>query len=292
MSKTDDTPAVIDPVEPQDTTPADPAPAENNEPEVADDSLLDVLSSDDDNPVIESTPPKEEESPEEPESKEETPDPEKKVDEPKEEEQPLGEEEKPLSPKAENRFQRLANENRELKEQLTQIHNQVYGPPTAAELEEEGLSPEMAHVQALEKRLEVQEYTNKVYESQMGLSNESAQVIQDFPIFDPDSPNFDPDIAASAAVALEKVLIRDPNVAEIDPATGRPTGLGQIIGSHASPYEIYKPIADAYAKSQLAGEIKGRKAADQMLSQVDTPPSATPKETKKDPLSEILKSDD
>lgn len=254
-------------------TATESAPVETNTSEVAD-PILDTLSSDDISPVVEvpeteSEKPTEEppEAPEEEATAEET-----TTDEPRGEE-------KPLTPKSENRFQKLANENKELRQELERINSEVYKPQTAEELIEEGLSPEMAEVRELKQTLELQAYNNKVYEAQVSLSNEAEQVLKDFTMFNPDSPDFDADIAADAAEALEGVLIKDPNT-------------GQIIGSHLTPYQIYKPIADAYKKSQLRGEIKGQKATEKMLASVDARPSATPTKAKEDPLLAILKSDD
>lgn len=265
--------AVNTEVDTQDTTVAESAPAETNSPEVADDSLLKVLESDDDTVEPETT-----EKPEEPAAEAPTEDAETPEETQETDEQPLSEE-KPLSPKAENRFQKLANENRELREYIEQINAQVYQPQTAEELVDEGLSPELAEVRALKQQLEVQSYNQQVYQAQMNISSEAEQILDSYPMFDPESPEFDKDIAATAAASLEAALIKDPNT-------------GQIIGSHLSPIQIYKPIADAYRKSQLAGQIKGQKATEQMLASVDAKPSATPKPPKKDPLLEILSSDD
>ncbi len=260
----------------QETTATESAPEETKTPEVAD-PVLDTLSSDEDS-VVTSEATKEKPAEESEESSDDTEDSDAEETQETNEEQPQGEE-KPLSPKAENRFQQLANENRALKEYIEKINAEVYKPQTTEELIDEGLTPELAEVRSLKQQLEVQEYNNKVVEAQSYLSNDSARVMQDFPIFDPDSPEFQEDIAASAAEALEKSLIIDPNT-------------NQIIGSHLTPYQIYKPIADAFEKSKVAGQIQGQKATEKMLANVDARPSATPKQPKKDPLMEILSSDD
>lgn len=263
--------AVNTEVESQESTVTESAPVETKSPEVAD-PLLDILSSDEENPTVEEpTSEKKEEA-----ETEETDD--TAQEEEAEKEQPQGEE-KPLSPKSENRFQKLANENRELKERIEKLHAEVYKPQTAEELVEEGLSPELAEVRALKQQLEVQAYNNQVVEAQVAISDEAGRVLQDFPMFDPESPEYQPDLAAEAASQLEKVLITDPNT-------------GQLTGAHLSPYQIYKPIADAYQKSSLKGQIKGQKATEKMLASVDAPTSVTPKAPKKDPLLEIWSSDD
>ena len=249
-------------------TAAESAPAETS-PEVADEVLSALSSDEDESPKAET----EQEVPAEAEeAPAETPD-----DTPAEEE-PRGED-KQLTPKAENRFQQLANDNRALREQIEQLNAQVYQPQTVQDLIDEGLTPELAEVRALKQELEVTNYNNRVVEAQSSLNQESMQVLKDFPIFDPESDNFQEDVALQAAELLEANLITDPNT-------------GQIIGSHVSPYKIYKPIADAYAKSALQGEIAGQKAAERQLSAVDSPSSVSPREAKKDPTLEILSSDD
>lgn len=266
--------AVNDEVVAQETTATESAPVENNTPEVAD-PLLEILSSDNDDDVVQKS---ETDSPEtQDESIIENPE-ESPADETKTEEQPL-DEDKQLSPKAENRFQKLANENKEMREYIEKLNAETYKPQTAEELVDEGLSPELAEVRSLKQELELQAYNNRVIEAQTSLSKEAEQVIKDFPLFDSESPEFDKDIAQAASESLAASLIKDPNT-------------GQIIGSHLTPYQIYKPIADAYMKSRIAGQIRGQKATEQMLASVDATPSATPKEPKKDPLLEILSSDD
>lgn len=256
--------AVNDPVDPG-TTPADPAPAENKTPEMAD-PVIDELSKDDEPTEGEpqSSPEPDEKQEEEPE---ETP-----------EEQPQG--------KAETRKQQLNTEIRDLvaqknalRQQVETLNSQVYKPQSAQELVDEGYSEEVAEVKALKQELELQNYNNKVVEANIALGESSAQVLKDFPIFNPDSDEFQPEIAAQAAEALEASLIRDPNT-------------GQIVGSSLSPYQIYKPIADAYSMSHTQGQIKGQKATEKMLSNVDSRGSLTPAQPKKDPLLEILSSDD
>ena len=261
--------AVNEVVETQETTPTESAPVETKAPEVAD-PLMDVLSSDDDPKETEKLEPDTAEPPEEVDAP--------KLEETEEEEKPRGEE-KPLSPKSENRFQKLANENRDLKERIEKLHAEVYKPQTAEELVEEGLTPELAEVRALKQELDVNAFNARVVEAQTSISDDAGRVLQDFPIFDPDSSEYQPDLAADAAESLERVLVKDPNT-------------GQIIGSHLTPYQIYKPIADAYKRSSLKGQIQGQKATERMLSNVDSPTSRAPKEPKVDPVMAILSSDD
>lgn len=255
------------------TTEAESTPVVEEEPKA--DELLDILSSDDDSPTI--TEAKPEEKPEEVEEPEEEPEaPEPIVDEV---------EEKPLS-KADERKAQLNAEIRDmvaernaLKESIEKLNAETYKPQTAEELVEEGYSEEVAEVRALKQELELQQYNQKVLEAQTNLSEQATQVMKDYPIFDPDSPDYVSEIADSAAQALASSLILDPNT-------------NQIVGTHLSPYQIYKPIADAYKLSQVKGKLQGQRATEKMLASVDAQPSATPKKPKSDPLLDILSSDD
>jgi hypothetical protein len=254
------------------STATESAPVETKT-EVAD-PLLETLSSDED-PVVSKD---ETESPATPDESDQVTPEEATAEETQTEEQPLG--------KAEERKQQLntdirglVEQRKALREEVERLNAQTYAPQTAEELIDEGMTPDNARVTALEQKLELSEYNNKVVEAQLALGEQSQKVITDFPMFNPDSDEFDAEIAAQAAEALDKVLIRDPNT-------------NAIIGSHLSPYQIYKPIADAYRKSAIEGQIKGQKANRKMLASVDAPTSATPRTPKTDPLLDILSSDD
>jgi hypothetical protein len=191
---------------------------------------------------------------------------------------------------AEAREEKLNNEIRDLvstrnalKQEVEQLTAQAYKPQSAEEImAETGESASDARLSAMEQRQELRDYNDRVAESQLVLSTESQRIVQDFPMFDPASPQFQPEIAAQAANILEKNLIRDPNVPEI--FNGQPTGKGIVIGAHASPYELYKPIADAYNASAVANRVKGQQAAEKMLASADPQSSVAPKTAKEDPF--------
>jgi hypothetical protein len=214
-------------------------------------------------------------------------------------ETPQGED-KTLKPKSENRFQNLANENRELRQKVEQLTSQVYQPATEDELTET-VNPETgenfnrleAKFEAYRQQQELDKYNSQVVGSQMEIGNEAYAVISDFPQFNPDDKeNFDEELATEAADLLEANLIRDPNVPEIDPQTANPTGKGLIIGSNISPYKLYKTLARASGISATKAQIKGQEATEKMLANADTAGSVSPPKAKVDPLMALWKSDD
>lgn len=187
------------------------------------------------------------------------------------------ESDKPLAPKSENRFQKLANENRELREALAQVEarktqvaaeqellNEInpetgdYYTPTEAERIARQFSLQKAQAAAEEETQNIQ-----FQQFQYQVNQEADQIPKDFPIFDESNrESFNKEVAASAAQAVEHLLIRDAN--------------GQVVGARASLYPTYKAIAQAFEASAVANQIKGQKATEKMLSQSDNLASAKP----------------
>jgi hypothetical protein len=178
--------------------------------------------------------------------------------------------------KADERKQKLNTEIRDLvtqrnaiKQEVERLNSQVYQPESVQDLVDQGMTEQDARIAAMERKQEISEFNNQVVEAQLTLSSESERVLSDFPIFDPNSKDFKPEIAEDAAQILESNLIKDPNT-------------GQVIGSNVSPYQLYKTIAKAHSISKVEGQIAGQKATEQMLASVDAPTSAAPAKTESD----------
>lgn len=103
---------------------------------------------------------------------------------------------------------------------------------------------------------QMDEYNNQLVESNMALIGEAERVLKDFPMFDPNSDEYDENLAKQADALLDKAIIRDPNT-------------GRIMGSQVSPYELYSTIASAAGAAKARGEIAGRKAAQKMMASAD-----------------------
>lgn len=204
------------------------------------------------------------------------------------------EETKPEPTKAEERKAQLNTEIRDLVAQRNELKSivekttaQVYQPATESDLMEEGMSTTDAKLEAMRQNLEVKEYNDSVTEAHLTLGSESLRVLNDFPIFNPDSDQFDSELAQEAAEHIENNLIRDPNVPEVDPETGQPTGKGLIIGSRVSPYKFYKTLARASSVSETKGQLKGQQAQQKMMANADSPAAAAPPKKTKDPLDDL-----
>jgi hypothetical protein len=263
-------------VETQETTTPTPSAEETKAPEVARGDILEALSDEK---------PKEEPKTEEPaEAKtEDTPkeDPtEKKGEEPETEEQPRGKKD------ANQRIRQLVARNKELEAQIEQRNAQVYKPQTVDELVAEGESEAMAHVKVMQQEREIEAFNRQVTDLNNTIDHEANKVLEDLPIFNPDSDEYKADngqLAERVAELYEKQIHRDPRT-------------GIVVSATYTPYEFYKAFADVKAEAMKAGEtngkIEGQRATAQMLASAEPPTSTAPRGEKKDPIMEALTSSD
>jgi hypothetical protein len=276
----------------QDAPVTDSPPAENQEPEVADDIMeasLDELTAGD-----------EEETEGQEEVKEEAPaEPETPAEETKTEDQPQGETSVPPEAKSEksvNRWQEIVNRNKELQAEIDRIKSQKSQVASEQELLNE-INPEtgeyytpqeaerLAAVQSREAKgqeLDEKEYELQVQSNQQAIVSEAQRALEEFSILDDKSPEYNAQIAAAYDQLLGQSLIRDPNVPEI--IDGKETGQGRIIGSQLSPYQLAKTIADATKVNAAKIQAEAQKATEKMLANADVPSGASQAtKTKVDP---------
>lgn len=199
------------------------------------------------------------------------------AEEPEAQDDNRGEEQ--LAPKSVNRFQKLANENRELREQLAQLEARKAQVATEQELLNQ-INPETgdyytiaeaeraARMQANERQqeyLQVEEYNLQVQQNQQQLSNEANKSIADFPELDSSSDKFDEAVALEYEAALSQALILDQQ--------------GMPIGAHMSPYQLAKsivtPARAAAERAKALGQAEAQKATAKMLASSDPSSSSS-----------------
>ena len=122
---------------------------------------------------------------------------------------------------------------------------------------------------AMEEQRAFNDYVERVADSRIQLSNEANQVVKDFPIFDPDSDQYNAELTAMADEIMQGSLIIDENT-------------GQVIGSKVSPYKVYSAIAKAKASGEVGGKTSGRKAALDMMNNADVGSSVAAPSSKED----------
>lgn len=109
----------------------------------------------------------------------------------------------------------------------------------------------------LEQERQREVFANQIAESRFAMEQEAAKVVQDFPIFDSQSTQYNKEIASEAAEILSEAI-------ETDPQTG------MQIGCKIPIYKFYSLLAKATESAKKQGEIAGREAAQKMMGAVDT----------------------
>lgn len=191
----------------------------------------------------------------------------------------------------------LVSARNALRDVVSQATSEAYDVKTEKTLADE-INPETgekytsieAKVEAMAQEAAMSKYNAEVVDRQLVLGQESMQVLQDFPIFNSSSDQYDKELAQEAAELLDANLIRDDNVPEIG-SDGKPTGRGMVIGATVSPYRLYKTLARASGISAAKGQIKGQQDTEEQLANVDAPTSSSPPPKKEDPLMALWKED-
>jgi len=181
---------------------------------------------------------------------------------------------------AQNRIRSLANENRALKQQVEALNAQFYQPQTAEQLQESGMDETQAQIEVLRQERLMDQANAHITALNTDLNMEALQVAHDFPVFDPDSKEYDPKFA-------EKV--RDQWIAASGLTTDPNTGF--ITQARVLPYDFYKSYAEAREEGKKQGAIAGKRDYERTASAADVTPIASPKDEKKDPLMEALLAD-
>ncbi len=191
-------------------------------------------------------------------------------------------EEKPKAKNsAENRIRSLVSEKRELKRQIEELTAQAYKPATVDELKEQGMDDAQAQIEALRQEQAIKEYNSHALELTSDLNMESMQVLNDFPVFNPDSPEYDKEFAETVSSQYVKA-----SGIKTDPKTGH------IVSANLMPYDYFKDMAKIHSRTVQKGEITGKRAAEKQLAAVETPGTTKVQEAPKDPVLEELLRDD
>ena len=130
------------------------------------------------------------------------------------------------------------------------------------------------------RAMEVQRYTELIENTQDKLVNEfeRAKSNPDLQIFNPDSTEFNQKIYDKA--------MRDYNAGYITYDTN-----GNMVGVKDSLFNHLTETAELFKGAIKSGQIQQVKDSRQMKSKADVKPAASPKDTTKDPILDILKSD-
>lgn len=165
----------------------------------------------------------------------------------------------------------LVSKRNELRQEVERVNAQVYALQTPEELVEQGYDPAMARVEALEQRTQMAEYNAHVADLNANLNQQALEVLRDYPIFNPEAPEYDKALADRA-----ETVYRQAAQLQVDPRTGL------TVQANALPYDIYKAFAETAQVGTQKGAVAGQVAAEKNLAAADTVSSSAPKAPKVD----------
>lgn len=154
--------------------------------------------------------------------------------------------------------QRVIDRQRTRQEVAKQL-DQTYGPKTEDDLIEEGLDPVQAQLEALRQEMQYKEQRTQIAELNAGLQAEAVNVTNDFPVFNPNSPDYDPEFAGIVEQQYKQAarLQLDDN--------------GIVVNADVPLYDYYQQMATIYNRGTERGQKQGQQEYQQMMSRTENP---------------------
>jgi len=274
-----------------DATAAESAPVETASP-AATDPLADDAFDDIDDEVNAETDDEAEQAPTDEPAVEETPaDNQPQGDTPKSPEEEFNQ----MAGKSQEKWRSTINERNELRRQVEELKAKQAQLATEQDLMNE-INPEtgMEYTpqeieriswqqgrEAQAERVNQELYETQIRENQYVINEEAGRVSKDFPLLDPDSADFVPEIGQQYAEALSDSLVyvlpdgQQANRTTLLANGINPDAQATLVGYNTSPYKLAKLAADAFnrakAQGETIGQAKAQKATEQMLANADAP---------------------
>lgn len=164
---------------------------------------------------------------------------------------------------------RLAyKERQESRKQIEQTIEEQYRTQTTEELVDTGLSEAEAKIEALRQQVELSNYRSGIIELNSNINQESLDVLNDFPVFNDKSPEYDKQFSEKVARLYQQAA--DLKFDE----SGK-----YVESAKITPYDFYKEMAELRGVSVTRGKIEGQKSANKMLSSVEPQSRASNQES-------------
>lgn len=304
MPKADDTAAKDEVV--AGTTTTDSAPVETNESVEAEDdglsAVADIPLDSNDRQELETDSKTEQLDADETKSDEQ----------PKDDKTPSPEDEwNNLKGSSQDRFRQTINERNELRQKKAELEAKMAQFATEQDLVNE-TNPETGEYytpqeieriswlqsrEAQAERANQELYATQVHDNQLAINEEAVQVTKDFPLLDPNSKDYVPEIGTHYVEALNDSLIyvlpdgQQTNRSTLLANNINPETQATLVGYSTSPHKLAKLAADAFnrakAQGETLGQAKAQKANEKMLANVDVP-SGVPGKSSGDELDDLF----
>lgn len=180
-----------------------------------------------------------------------------------------------LKPKSQNRFQRLANENRELKDHVKQL--EALKVPTEEDYIDSGMDATEAKLSALEANLQQRDAVESIVNLNQSVESDLEQTMREYPQLDPQSKQFNEKLASSVMAQYD----RDSG-AEYDQS-------GIMIRTSQLPYEYIKDKMNLVGMASAQAKVEAQKNVESMVAHADTPSSTAPTQDPKTETTEQMR---
>lgn len=167
-----------------------------------------------------------------------------------------------LAPKSQNRFQTLANRNRELEARLKEYEE--FHAPTKDEYIAGGYEPEEARINALEAKLAQNEAIGQVKELNLAVDNDMVRVLSEFPELDPKNEKFNEKLAQSLMSQYDK----DAGAVYSED--------GIVLRTNQLPYEYIKDKMDLLGLATQKERQTAQRNVEKMVAAAENPTGQAP----------------
>lgn len=172
-----------------------------------------------------------------------------------------------LKPKSQNRFQKLANENRGLRERVAELEQLAV--PTEQDYIDGGYDGTEAKLNALEARIQQRDAVESITNLNHSVDSDMARILHEYPELDPsNTEKFNKDLA----IDLFSQFDRDSGA--------QYTQDGILLQTNQLPYQYIKDKMQLIEKASAKARVSAQKAVESMVASAETTSSAAPKVSK------------
>lgn len=159
---------------------------------------------------------------------------------------------------------RAFQDRQRTRQQIAQQIDQNYSPKSEEDLVEDGMAPRDAQVEALRQEIAFRDRRADLAEMNAGMQTDAVSVLNDFPEFNPESPQYDPEFTnqVQQAYMQSSRLQADPN--------------GIVLNAELPLYDYYQQMHNIYDRGNSKGTVQGQADAMEMLSRTENPGGANP----------------
>lgn len=176
------------------------------------------------------------------------------TEQPKEEAQPPAED---TAEQAKARAQMEYQNRQRTRQQVQKQIDENYGPKTEEDFINEGVDPVQAKLEAMQSQLDYREQRAYIAELNAGMQAEAVNVFNDFPEFNPQSPDYDPEFAQMVEAQYQTA------------ARLQTDETGLVTNADIPLYEFHERMHNIYSRGATKGQKQAQADTAQMLARTE-----------------------